>query len=348
MIEKLFGSTPAIMGDIISWLYLVAAIVVLTVIAFLLPKGATAKKVIGIILLVGTVALLVVPAIVNPALRAAIWNGGFTPYLLAVVALVLLYGLVWAKSKLAQALYGITVSIALPMGLLRILVPTWTNAKSIMDITSSTGSLLNLLFYLTLFFIAIWLVASGTYRLSVSSIWHIFYGFIIFGSVMVFTTEAGLSQSKTAIDMLKLFGTEGLIWKNVAEIALLCATGLAVVVLIGLIATLWRKYVSKSGEKVVASETKQAFVLRLIGKIVAVTASGAALIFMPNIMGAVITDFKYYSHVVDDMVGMPRALAFLAPILVMAVVMLVFEFLAEDHEIKVAQEKHAAENASAE
>ncbi len=332
MIEKLFGSTPAIMGDIISWLYLVAILVVLTAIACLLPKGATAKKVVGIVLLVGIVALFVVPAIVNPEVGARLWNGGFTTYLLVIVAAVLLYGLLCEKSKLAQALYGVITSVALPLGLLRILVPTWTNAKSFMEITSSLANMINLLIYVILFFTAVWLVASGTYRLNLSSIWHIFYGFIIFGSFMVFTTQAGLSSSHTALKMIQMIANTA----KAVDVAILCALGLGVILVVSLVAFLWRKFVSKSGEKVIASETKEALALRLIGKIVSILASGALLVFLPTLMGA--TTAK-------TLAGMPGALLFLAPILLMAVIMLVFEFLAEDHEIKIAQEKHAAESA---
>ena len=137
MIEKLFGSTPAILGDFVSWLYLVAILVVLTSVAFLLSKKPVARKVISILLLVGIVGLLIIPTLDNNDLSSHIWNGGFTPYMMIVVALVLLYGLLCEKSKLAQALYGITASVALPMSLLRILFPTWTSAKSILGITSS-------------------------------------------------------------------------------------------------------------------------------------------------------------------------------------------------------------------
>ena len=169
LIEKLFGSAPALMGDITSWLILLAAVVVLGVIAFFLPKGELAKKITGICLMVGIVALLVVPVIVNPAVADNVWGQGFTTYMLVIVALVLLYGILCGKSNLAQALYGIVVSIALPMGLLRLLVPTWTTAKSIMDITSSTADLVTLLIYSILFFVSVWLVFSGTYRIRLTS-----------------------------------------------------------------------------------------------------------------------------------------------------------------------------------
>ena len=346
LIEKLFGSAPALMGDITSWLILLAAVVVLGVVAFFLPKGELAKKITGICLMVGIVALLVVPVIVNPAIADNVWGQGFTTYMLVIVALVLLYGILCGKSNLAQALYGIVVSIALPMGLLRLLVPTWTTAKSIMDITSSTADLVTLLIYSILFFVSVWLVFSGTYRIRLTSMWHILYGFIIFGSVMVFTTEAGLSFSYTAIQMLRFFGTEGLNWAKVGDIAILCGMALGVIVIISLIATLWRKYVSKSGEKVIASETKKALLLRVVGKVVAVAASGAALVFMPKLVGADITNFTTYEAVKAELVGFPAALAFLAPIVILAVVLLVFEFLAEDHEIKVAQAAYEAETSA--
>lgn len=334
LIEKLFGSAPAIMGDITSWLMLLAAVVVLAVVAFLLPKGPVAKKVVGIVLLVGIVALLLTPVIVDSKLAQNFYNGGFTVYLLIVVAVVLLYGLLFNKSNLAQALYGITASIALPLGLLRLLIPTWTKAKSIMDLTSSLSNMLPLLIYAILFFVSVWLIASGTYRLCLSSMWHILYGFIIFGSVMVFTTQAGLSLSLTALEMMKLVGANGINFAEVADIAILCGIALGVIFIVSLIATLWRKYVSKSGEKIIASETKKAFVLRLVGKIVAVAASGACLVFLPSLLGATTA---------ATLAGMPKALLFLAPIVILAAVMLVFEFLAEDHEIKVAQAAYEAE-----
>ena len=339
-IEKLFGASLTL--DFISGLILAAVVVLLTAIAFLLPKSDKAKKIIGIVLLVCMAAVLVVPSLLNAELGKTMFNGGFTTYMVIVMAVILLYGLIFNKSHLAQALYGITASVALPFGLLRLLVPTWTNAISIAQIFTS-NDVISLLLYAVIYFVAIWLVASGTYRLNLSAIWHIFYGFIVFGSVMVFSTQAGLTHSKTAIDMLKFFTVDGFSWKNVSLVALPCLMGLLVILVIALTATLWRKYVKKTGEKIIQSETSHALAFRLVGKIVAILASGATLVFMPNLLEAVLVDFTYYSHVTEgDFVGMPTALLFLAPILVLAIIMLIFEFLAEDHEIKIAQAQFEA------
>lgn len=335
MIEKFLGSAPTFLEDFPSRLCFVACVLVLAIIAFLLPKKPLAKKIVGGILLAGVIAVLTMPLYVADMAKF-VYSAGFSTYMMIFTAVVLLYGFVFNNSNLSQVLYGITISIVLPISLIRFLLPSWLPSwlPSLDAIFKYRAAWVPLMVYALLFFISVWLVASGTYRLSFNTIWHVLYGGVIVGSLISMAFQAGVIRSATAQLLANLYSNGSINTQAISYFALFGGIALGVIFIVSLIATLLRKYVSKSGEKIIASETKKAFVLRLVGKIVAVAASGACLVFLPSLLGATTE---------ANLAGMPKALLFLAPIVILAVVMLVFEFLAEDHEIKVAQAAYEAE-----
>ena len=339
-----------LMDNITNWICFALVAVILLCIATLMPKKN--KKILtveSIVIAVAMTAVMVVARILAkmeqtpPTTLSSLFKGNVTTYVVYAVIAVVVWGIFFEKAPLTQALYGMCISVALPIGLFRLLLPTWTwsaldsrvQISSFAEVFSNELMLFKFLIYCALVFVPLWLIATGKYRLSLNTIWHLAYAVVGFGSVMQFLAQSGAIKIKyngTLKQLLSIVTEDGLNKNSILELLSLLGVGALLIVLISAVAAIIRK--KTTGEKVINSETSFAMMTRLAGRILAIVVSGLLIVFLPTMLGA--TNM-------ETLVGMPLALVFLTPFAAILVITTVAEFIAEHNEIKVAKAAYEAE-----
>ncbi len=194
-----------ITGNPLAWSAFLALPIILICIACLMPRGEGRK---AIHIERAVIASLIALILVVPALIAAISPDalGFTfqRYLikdafitgaLLLEMATILWGIYSAKSYLTQAIYGMMTTILLPYGLILLVFPVWIEPSlaTIFSDAFKNGQpldLLRLIQYALIFFVPVWLIRSGEYKFRLSSIWHLFGGIAVGGSVGLLVLES--------------------------------------------------------------------------------------------------------------------------------------------------------------
>lgn len=324
----------------IERLALVCIPIVLLLIAMLMPRK---NKVLSVIVRVPMILLIVAVAAFRlfpklgeltgvSALTGLATRDSFIPVVMLLFALFLLWGLFFPHAYLTQGLYGLVCSVPLAAGLLGFIFPTWLNVSAFTDIFTSVPTLFTLAEYCALVFVPLYLVVSGLYRVRLSSFWHALFGMAFLGSLLLTLVQANLittpaydSIAGIVFDLKTLtFGAEGL-----KACGIFAGTAVGIALLFGILATIGRLAFSRTGEKLMSSETRGAFFTRLIGRIVSGVGSLVLLIITPELISLM------------GLTGTVATLFCLIPIALILLVQLFVEFAAEDMEIKRAQIAYA-------
>ncbi len=326
-------------ADTLAWAAFLAVPLLLFCIACLMPRGR-GRLLINIeraVIVVGVVAALVVPFIINKVNPDAL---GYDPYVeivkhgtimtTAVVALaiVLLWGIFTGESYMTQAMYGMLTCVCMPFGLINLAFPEWATASTVMEALKTPVDLLHILLYGACFFIPVWLIRSGEYKLRISSIWHLVSGFTVGGCFMTFAVETGFlgMSSKSVMRVLKLFDNvesfadiKNLNYSLIGKIAALVGVFVLIIMVAGLVVSIAR-VILKTGDKVFVSESFGGFIIRTVGNLVANLICGIGIIVVPQM--------------VNHTAAYPQALLYLVPVILYFVVILVTAFFADTVEIK--------------
>ena len=331
-----------LMGDWMNWACLVAVAVILFCIATLMPKKAgKVDRIISGVIVAAVAALLLCATLIRNADANAdsLWIVSFSVYVLVALILNVLWGIFFPDAKLTQALYGIIITCAFPLGLLRLLLPAWATSVNTFNEIFQKGNgavLCALLIFCALFFIPVWLVYTGKYRLSLNTIWHMALGFTVGASglqcLIQFNPDKIHRTATVTKSLTAILTKEGIDGEALWVIASVVLVGALMVVVASVVATLWRKKVQNSQEKIILSQTKKALAFRLIGRILSVVSGSALALALPSLMNA---------NTAETLLNGPKALIMLTPILLVVLINMICEYLAETDEIK-------AENAQAE
>ncbi|MGM9608645.1 MAG: hypothetical protein ACI3XE_00305 [Eubacteriales bacterium] len=313
---------------IVDRLILIGVPVALVLLSLILPRNKVFKKVIQTVLVLATAGVAVIPLIAPLAdlvgVTAATRLTGFEQVILLAEAAILLWGLFFGDAYLTQGLYGMVSFISLVVGCYRFIIPTWTKATSLAEAFASTDTILKMAGYAVLVLVPAWLICSGSFRVKLASAWNTLIGLSFFGSILLFLTKAELinaaigNKLMTVLGDLKALNAEDIKTFGIAA-GILVATTLVLCVLVSLI----QSKTLKKGEKMIASETKGALVIRLVGRFIAGVGSLALLAFLPGML--------------VGSTGIGAAAVLLAPIGLVLVVSILTEFFSEDVEIKRAQ-----------
>lgn len=322
MFAKLIESAP-IIGNLLDFGTLAALALIFLCVAILLPKSALLRKIEHVLIMLGSVAVIVASYVTvkMSGKGTFVLENCFASYVLLAFAVVLLWGMFFRGAYLTQTLYGIFSCVGIPFGLWGMLVPTWMKADTFAEFIHTPSDIIRFLIYAGLFFIPIWLIGSGTYRLRLGSVWNLIVGMCMFGVVGQFVVEAKIASSSTALKLVSIFDENGLNLETVKYFGIICGIAIGVILIAALILTFVRH------EKVVASETAPAMACRLIGNLLSAAVCLVSILLLPNLMNATTK---------ETLLGLPKALIFLAPVAVVAIISLITSFLAERNEIKVA------------
>ncbi len=322
MFAKLIESAP-IIGNLLDFGTLAALALIFLCVAILLPKSAVLRKIEHILIMLGSVSVIAASYVTvkMSGKGTFVLENCFASYVLLAFAVVLLWGLFFRGAYLTQTLYGLFSCIGIPFGLWGMLVPTWMKADTFVEFIHTPSDIIRFLIYAGLFFIPIWLIGSGTYRLRLGSVWNLIVGMCIFGVVGQFVVEAKIASSSAALKLISIFDENGLNLENVKYFGIISGIAIVVILIAGLISTLVRH------EKVAASETASAMVLRVVGNILSAAVCLASILLLPYLMNATTK---------ETLIGLPKAVIFLAPVAVVVIISLITAFLAERNEIKVA------------
>ncbi len=322
-------------------IYLLFAFVLICV-AYLLPKTQKSVFIERICLMSLSALLIFIPLIAGfgeLGSVAILLRNNLDAYLLIAWIVVLLLGIFTEKSYLTQGLYGVMVAISLPFGLLNMLFPAWANASMVSELFSNPRSITFYLMYAMMFFIPVWMIRTGIYKVRLVSVWHVFGGLAIGGAGVIFLWETGFLSSLAVYKVLHLFNAEEprshMFGAFVGVIALLAG----VMLLLGLGATLIRKYVFKNNERLIVSESWTTFFVRLGGRILAIGFCGGGALLIPGWMDAIEPATR---------LGFGASLVLLIPMLLFAAFMVGSEYLAEHLEIKYAIARARAAEMAAE
>ncbi len=320
-----------LMGDWMNWACLMAVAVILFCVATLMPKKAgKVDRIVSGVIVAAVAALLLCATLIRDAEAVSLWRLSFSVYVLAALTLTVLWGIFFPEAKLTQALYGIIITCAFPLGLLRLLLPAWAVSVNTFNEIFQKGNgeaLCALLIFSALFFIPVWLIYTGKYRISLNTIWHMALGFTVGASGLQYMTQMNPDKmySATSKSLTTILTDKGLDGEALWVIASIILVGVLMVVVASVVATLWRKKVQNSEEKVILSQTKKALTFRLVGRILSVVCGSALVIILPNLMNATTR---------ATLLNGPKALVMLTPILLIVLINLVCEYLAENDEIK--------------
>ncbi len=333
--------------NLLSWLAFAAIPVILFCIACLMPRGKEKKLVnierflIAFFAIAVPATFLVIGLINDNILGFDVVKGLFTYGIVLTasvigMALVLVWGSFTSESYITQALYGIVFGFCMPYGLVSLLFPsTWTTATNILDVVTTPFDLARLLMYAACFFIPIWLVRSGEYKLRLSSVWHLLTGISLGGCTMMFLVEAEIVKSRAIYKLLHLFDgfkvTGALSDTNkdyLINFSIVVGIFAALVLLAGAVMSIIRKIV-KSETRLFVSESFGGGFTRTIGNILANGVCIASLFILPQVF--------------DHASAMPTALIYLAPILAFFVIVVVTALIADTVEIKRAMKRALAE-----
>jgi hypothetical protein len=329
MLTNLKNSAP-ILQNPLDWACILAIVVILFCVAVLLPKNKVWRAFEGIVLPAAVLAFIVGPIIrtdMFPNAKKIVFSSGTSLYIVIAIAVIYLYGTFANNAYLTQAIYGICLTVTLPVSLMRLLLPTWLTVSTFTDLINTPRMLWKLIIFSLMFFMSIRLVTSGRYKIGFNTLWHMLYGISIIGCVMLFVAEAKLKNATGSMKQLvTLLGADGINMNSVKNLGLLCAIGVALVFVVCLISVSVRR--ALYGEKIITSETKGAFMIRLIGHLIAVAIPAASIVFLPSLL---------HANTWENRTGMPTAILFLVPIILMLVVMFFTTYWAENSEIKAAK-----------
>lgn len=313
---------------IVDRLILIGVPVALVLLSLILPRNKVFKKVMQVILVLVSAGIAVIP-LVKPlaeliGISAVSYLTGFDQIILFADVAILLWGLFFGDAYLTQGLYGMVSFISLVMGCYRFFVPAWTKATSLAEAFATTDMILKVAGYGVLVLVPAWLICSGSFRVKIGSAWSALMGVSFFGSILLFLTKAELIHSRignklmAVLEDLKAMSVDDIKYFGIFAGILLAAT----LVLCALVSLIQGKILKKGG-KMIASETKGALVIRLIGRFIAGVGSLALLAFLPGML--------------VGSTGIGAAAVLLAPIGLILVVSILTEFFSEDTEIKHAQ-----------
>ncbi len=335
----------------------------------------------------------------NP-LNTFFFAGDFSAILLIVMLLVVLWGLFTNRSYLTQGMYGMLIVICLPMGLYNLLFPTvWApNVTNMIELFTNAEYAIKYMIYAALFFFSLWLIRTGSFKTRITSFWYVFSAlpfFLCFSTLLIKATDGisvnGLSieiaQASNSAAFLKFFSIDNfmalfeavvadpmvlinnpaLLLAPIVDFILVLAFMLLMMPAFGVIATLARKILYRTGDRVFASSSIFGFIFRVIGRSIAVAVC-SIIVFMPLVVDLILSFVRpEVAALVESMLGanlvgivdlvlnIVTSLVYPLPIVGFLFVMLVFEFIAEfidvKHDIRKArraEKKEQAEEASVE
>ncbi len=344
---KLQAVLDLIKNDPVKWMMFMIIPAILLCIVCLIPRGK-GKVLLNIeraVIIIGMVSVLVIPFIAD-AIKPGVF--GFDPVkfiikdgiFLSAAMVALIFTVVWGiftgKSYITQGLYGMLSTILLPYGFICMVFPVWFGAEPSLATVFTTGEyLFRLLQFATLFFVPLWLIRTGEYKMRLSSIWHLLGGISLGGVVGMFVIESGMvkmpginSFIKTLAEMKNNFEAFGFNFKKydfsaidtqfimslIAFILFAVAATLAVAGCVTLIRKLNKSEISNF-----VSESVLGFVIRTAGNALAVLVCAGCALILPFTLGAT---------------TMPLALVYLVPIPIYFFILIASAFLADMVEIK--------------
>ncbi len=311
-------------------------------VAVLTKKSKIAILIERLVLVLGVTALIAIPMAKDFEGFNAMeffFTNNLDAYLLLALFAALILGIFTEGSYMTQGLYGALIAISLPFSLLNLVFPFWAkDVKTIGELFGNATYTISFLVFALMLFIPVWLIASGSYKLRLTSVWHVLGGLALGGAGVIFLWETDFLHSKVIVKAIHLFNSDEPLTTSIEAFISVVLIFIAFMLVLGLTATLIRKYAFKSDERVLSSETWAAFFIRMVGRVIAIGLCGGGALFMPG----------WLSDAAETPLGLPKALLFLIPIALFGVVMLFTEFLAEYQEIKHAIAKARAEEMAAE
>lgn len=315
---------------IVDRLILIGVPVALVLLSLILPRNKVFKKVMQTILVLVSAGIAVIP-LVKPladlvGVSAVSYLTGFDQIILFADVAILLWGLFFGDAYLTQGLYGMVSFISLAMGCYRFILPAdWIKATSLAEAFSGgTNAILKVASYAVLVLVPAWLICSGSFHVKLGSAWSALMGVSFFGSVLLFLTKAELIHSAIGNKLMKMLkDLKAMNADSMKSFGIYAGILLAATLVVCALVSLIQSKILKKGGKMIASETKGALVIRLIGRFIAGVGSLALLAFLPGML--------------VGSTGIGAAAVLLAPIGLMLVVSILTEFFSEDIEIKHAQ-----------
>ncbi len=326
-------------SDPLAWAAFAAIPVILFCIACLMPRG-NGRVLVNIeraVIIIGVVAVLVAPFIidkVNPDLlkfdpyREIIEHGTILTTAIVALAVSLVWGIFTGRSYITQAIYGMLACVCLPFGLINLVFPTWATATNIVDVAKTPVDLLHLLLYSACFFIPVWLIRSGEYKLRISSVWHLISGLTVGGCAVTFAIETNFlgANSQTFNNLLHILDNvesfeslKDINYSFMIKVAYMFGIFLAIIVVAGLLVS-FARVILKTGDRVFVSESIGGLFFRTVGNILSNLICGVSILLVPQLLNHAST--------------YPMALVYLVPILLYFIINLVCAFLADTVEIK--------------